>query len=136
MKWRDGHCSRCLLNTEIFLRRSIGSNGAQAVFEVCLLKGEPHRLTKGGQNIPHADVFRRGLRLEDIPILRNDAVVGCSVSGCVEVGFEYHHWAPRSIWREEADLWPTSPLCDIHHKEWHRRTGLALGGPCQPMVRP
>lgn len=40
---------------------------------------------------------------------------------------ENHHWAPISIFLDAWD-WPMSLLCPDCHREWHVRTGVALGG--------
>lgn len=41
---------------------------------------------------------------------------------CDELGFlEEHHWAPREIFGEEADLFPTDLLCQKCHAHWHAK---------------
>jgi hypothetical protein len=45
----------------------------------------------------------------------------CSVRGCPQPGQEWHHFAPRNTFGEEAELWPVMPLCVGHHREWHTR---------------
>jgi hypothetical protein len=60
--------------------------------------------------LPIAD--RRPLREDD------DAWPSCVV--CEQPGFEFHHWAPRSLFPD----WPEhigAPLCKPHHDEWHER---------------
>ena len=32
---------------------------------------------------------------------------------------ENHHWAPRYLFGDACDEWPTSQLCRACHKEWH-----------------
>lgn len=34
-------------------------------------------------------------------------------------GVELHHWAPRHLFDDECDLWPTSWLCPRCHQRWH-----------------
>lgn len=45
----------------------------------------------------------------------------CSVRGCTSDGREWHHFAPRNTFTDDADDWPVLPLCRPHHVEWHRR---------------
>ena len=33
---------------------------------------------------------------------------------------EVHHLAPRNVFRDEADLWPTVEVCRECHERWHR----------------
>lgn len=43
-------------------------------------------------------------------------------AACGRVGArEVHHWAPRHLFGDEADRWPTADLCRTCHAEWHRR---------------
>lgn len=41
----------------------------------------------------------------------------CAICGKKET--EYHHFAPRHLFGDDADNWPTAWLCKDHHKEWH-----------------
>lgn len=45
----------------------------------------------------------------------------CSYSGCDTPETEYHHFAPRNTFSDDADNWPVLPLCVKHHREWHNR---------------
>lgn len=38
---------------------------------------------------------------------------------CGADGAESHHWAPRHIFGDEADLWPVSFLCPTCYQRWH-----------------
>ena len=40
---------------------------------------------------------------------------------CGTKGAEEHHWAPRSIFGEDADKWPKSHLCPPCHALWHSK---------------
>lgn len=70
-----------------------------------------------------------GVTPDQLPIERDylDDADPCAVRGCRNPGAEYHHWAPQSIF-EDADMWPISPLCQQHHRNWHDLTGIAIGG--------
>ncbi len=46
----------------------------------------------------------------------------CSRNSCRNRDIEWHHIAPKEVFGwEEADEWPVVPLCQEHHREWHRR---------------
>jgi hypothetical protein len=34
-------------------------------------------------------------------------------------GSEYHHFAPRHLFGDDADMWPGAWLCKEHHDQWH-----------------
>lgn len=40
---------------------------------------------------------------------------------CGEHGTQIHHFAPREVFGDEADLWPTAYLCTGCHAAWHAR---------------
>lgn len=42
----------------------------------------------------------------------------CEVCGSIE-NLENHHWAPRHLFGDSADLYPISLLCKKCHLEWH-----------------
>lgn len=41
----------------------------------------------------------------------------CGTKGTTEV----HHWAPRHLFGDDADRWPTGNLCRPCHVNWHQR---------------
>jgi hypothetical protein len=48
----------------------------------------------------------------------------CQVKGCGRTDISFHHFAPRNVFKEEADLYPVLPLCQDHHtgpNGWHAR---------------
>ena len=61
--------------------------------------------------------------LEKLPIFENLAkdAPKCDVKGCINIGVEYHHYAPRHLF-DNADDWLTGWLCKQHHAEWHKKT--------------
>jgi uncharacterized protein YlaI len=41
-------------------------------------------------------------------------------AACGTIGFlELHHWAPRHLFGNDSDNWPTSYLCPDCHQRWH-----------------
>lgn len=45
----------------------------------------------------------------------------CSHSRCNSPGMDLHHFAPYNTFGQDADNWPVMPLCQEHHREWHKR---------------
>jgi hypothetical protein len=58
-----------------------------------------------------------------LPIAENQTSTLCCEK-CGGQSAEIHHWAPRHIFKEDSETWPTSPLCVRCHREWHDRTGI------------
>ena len=44
----------------------------------------------------------------------------CSYSGCTNMPTEYHHFAPRNTFGDDADNWVCGYLCRPHHRQWHQ----------------
>ena len=42
----------------------------------------------------------------------------CAVCGSID-NLERHHWAPKHLFKDRADDYPTSLLCKLCHSEWH-----------------
>jgi hypothetical protein len=57
----------------------------------------------------------------------------CQVKGCGRTDIEMQHWMPQAILGEEANLWPITPLCVDHHRQWHALVwpGPNLGKPTE-----
>lgn len=53
----------------------------------------------------------------------------CEVCGDTDVRLEHHHWAPKHLFGEYADIWPTSRLCDLCHRFWHKVVTPNMGKP-------
>lgn len=57
-----------------------------------------------------------------LPIFRDNRVdpdTPCDRCGVIEF-LQCHHWAPRALFGEDAETWPTSDLCQDCHCLWHR----------------
>src|SRR5699024_9139742 len=80
----------------------------------------PESLAESLIGQPYRRVIKRG---------PTKARIECEVSGCTTPGYEVHHWAPREVWSEDCEDWPTSRLCIPHHHAWHERMdGYRWGG--------
>jgi len=77
------------------------------------------RMLAGG-DLPGGRAYAPTLRLARD---RSSEAPRCERCGAAE-GTERHHWAPASVFAEDAGSWPMSYLCRACHQEWHRRTGL------------
>ena len=55
--------------------------------------------------------------VEEIPVGRDYRNGHCQ--RCGDIGVEDHHIAPRAIFGDSADEWPTVQLCVLCHREWH-----------------
>lgn len=53
---------------------------------------------------------------------------------CGAYGVEEQHWAPQAIFND-ADEWPTSPLCRTCHRTWHAAMRAAKGVSLPPEKR-
>lgn len=54
-----------------------------------------------------------------LPIVNDNRKDRCEVCGAL--GVQVHHWAPRHLFGNQADVWPTSKLCVDHHAYWHSK---------------
>lgn len=52
----------------------------------------------------------------------NVTPVPCAYTDCPNFATEVHHFAPKSLFPDDYDKWPTAPLCEEHHHViWHPR---------------
>lgn len=63
-----------------------------------------------------------------LPMIEDSVGENPACERCGDAASEWHHWAPQSVF-VDSNLWPGSWLCRTCHREWHERTGLALGRP-------
>ena len=112
------NCFRCG-GTRIEFRRTIMQNGQTSIGAYCL---QCNRLATKETCIPKRR-FSAG-QIADMVIehdySQHDNV--CCVKGCTRHDVEWHHFAPRGLFNQEADDWPGGWLCAKHHREWHERT--------------
>lgn len=59
-------------------------------------------------------------------IKQKSILIECEVCGKGEA--ERHHWAPRHLFGDKADRWPTSMLCRSCHQRWHNIVTPNMGG--------
>jgi len=54
-------------------------------------------------------------------ILREPETKTCERCSSQGYGYHTHHWAPRHLFGDDCDTWPTSILCPTCHAEWHSK---------------
>lgn len=91
---------------------AIFADGSKHLYAGCRLCG--HNISRRMSPVLGRD--RDGLPIGEDRRLRNPP---CAV--CGSMGTQLHHFAPRHIFGDEADLWPTAYLCPDCHAEWHQR---------------
>jgi hypothetical protein len=76
-------------------------------------------VTGPGKWIPRAYFENKGYDVTQFPVIddRTSSRPPCRVCGAR--GSELHHWAPRALFGDEADVWPTDFLCRRCHTRWH-----------------
>lgn len=92
------------------------ASGALQVFDWCTVC---ERIIHHAEKlwIPHTQAGD----IENLPILNDYRPQNPPCVVCGGSGTEEHHWAPRNIFGEDANMWPMSYLCRMHHTEWHDR---------------
>lgn len=91
--------------------RVIKANGSIQAFDLCCSCG-----------ILFAGIKLASVDVESIRLYRDDRTTVPPCVVCGVRGTENHHWAPRALFGEEADLWPTAWLCPGCHSRWHKLT--------------
>jgi hypothetical protein len=110
-------CKKCDRKVLAKLIRNIVNSGASQVFWLCPICNT--NAMGAGQWIDHKKIIASKLTtIENIPVANDYRIDKCVV--CGEVGTEYHHFAPKHLFHDEADKWPTAYLCKKHHDQWHR----------------
>jgi hypothetical protein len=108
------NCKRC--GSEYINKyRQIARNGAVTIILRCANCGEnptPATPFHGKAAFPEYETF---------PVLNDYREFGepCAVRGCDDIETEYHHFAPRHLFGNDAEDYPGAYLCRRHHKEWH-----------------
>lgn len=108
-------CVRC--DVEGVIYRQINKSGSKVVVERC---PNCRSNTRPGA----AFLSKKGYDWDALPLFEDytDVSFPCCVEGCERKDTQLHHFAPRHLFGEDADLWPTGYLCTDHHSEWHQKT--------------
>lgn len=115
----DAQADAFCTHTKTGYGRLISTDGHVHVVRCCL--GCMQRV-HSMESVKKDQVREEGHVIEELPIIQDFRGVGeeCEVRGCTSTNTQLHHWAPRRIFGDEADDWPTSWLCvERHHPLWH-----------------
>lgn len=112
------NCKKC--DGACHLARGKAANGSTQVFWWC---ARCNYYGTGKDHFIGLEYVRRVLRVnpDDLPLVERFSDVPkhvCEYYGCISTDTEYHHWAPRHLF-DDADNWPGSWLCRVHHPAWH-----------------
>lgn len=113
------YCKKC--GTSCLLAQDRAANGSVQIFWWCVNcwnYADPlHAFIRHDEvvSVLKVDITSIGV-IERYP---QQARPICEV--CGQPGAEEHHWAPKHIFRADAERWPKSYLCKQHHDEWHAR---------------
>ena len=89
----------------------IFANGSRHVYRGCADCGHAF---EPGQWLPNRPA-------DGLPVVLDERTSRPPCARCGAFGTELHHFAPRSIFgTDEAEMWPTSWLCQDCHDYWHR----------------
>jgi hypothetical protein len=128
----DRWCDACRRDTSQFIGHRVAQNGSVQCCWWCR-KCESYAVDDHGSVwIPHSTVralgaepclvpsIERRTRQQPFPFAPPAASVKCRRCG-VPGAVEEHHWAPRWVFGDDADNWPTDMLCPVCHREWHAK---------------
>lgn len=116
-------CSHCGAKGKAVIARKTSANNVHIVRAWCL---SCHR--EGGRNLKYDLLEGRGIILALLPEYDAAEQHVCSVEGCFRTDTELHHWLPRHINSELAEMYPQSYLCrSEHHPLWHRLVTPQMG---------
>jgi len=116
-------------HADALLMRVRSGNGAERLTMWC--RDCQHHVAdeKGfaGKWIAKADPQIAHVPYDSIPFLEQDRFWRRCQGPCRQITeCEYHHFAPRKYFADEADNWPTGWLCDSCHDRWHALVTPAL----------
>lgn len=109
------NCIYCKNTVLAQLVRNVTASGVSQVYWLC--PQCDNNAAGPGQWIKH-ELVKTVIDPDTLPVIKNYSGSHlCEV--CHSPFAEWHHWAPRHLFGEEADLWPTAFLCHKCHMRWH-----------------
>ncbi len=111
------NCEHCKRKMQVRLVRNITTSGSSQVYWYCTFGKHP--IARNGSSwIKHEIIREAGFDPDDLPVIENySGTELCAVCGSPFA--ERHHFAPRHLFGDEAEQWPTAYLCKKHHDRWH-----------------
>jgi len=115
-------CGYCGAKGKAVIARKTSANNVHIVRAWCL---SCHR--EGGKNFKHALLEDRGIVIGLLPEYDRAESHVCAVDGCYRTDTELHHFLPRHINAELAEMYPQAYLCrSEHHPLWHKLVTPAM----------
>lgn len=120
---REGFCKQCKASTRAKLHLRILCSGAEVFSWVCSTC-EAFAPFGGDIFIDSDKVFEKltKTQIQELPVMMIPSYGRCA--RCGNRGTEEHHWAPKEIFGDKADSWPTDRLCLPCHIEWHEKMNI------------
>ena len=117
-------CDECVYSNEHLVKLDIGT-GTPMYKPVCQVCG------RRGNAIAHDKVARLGVDIAALPVIYNrncrcargciECKPTCEWPGCgTHEMTEKHHFFPRAIYGDFAEMGPTAYYCQWHHSGWHK----------------
>lgn len=117
---KTGLCRRCGDISQAQLHTKFSANGASCFVWVCDVC-KTHAPFDVNAPFIKKEVVAKHVspeKIEALPVLMPEMSERCVVFH--ERTQEWHHWAPRALFKEESDAWPKDRLCKVCHDKWHR----------------
>lgn len=115
-------CPRCGAKGKAVIARKISASNVSIVRGWCL---SCHQ--EGVKDFKHSFLKERGIIIDLLPAYGEADNHVCAVEGCYRTDTELHHFLPRHINRELAEMYPQAYLCrSEHHPLWHRLVTPAM----------
>jgi hypothetical protein len=109
-------CGHCGAKGKAVIARKTSASNVYIVRAWCL---SCHR--EGGKDFKHNLLEGRGIVLGLLPEYDKADSHVCAVEGCYRTDTELHHFLPRHINPDLAEMYPQAYLCrSEHHPLWHR----------------
>ena len=115
-----GFCQFCKKTQMASLHLKINNSRSESFCWVCEVCGRQNPFN--GPPWIDSDLIYGHLakdQINNLPLLITPAHLRCAK--CGQRGAEEHHWAPKAIFGDDADKWPTDYLCVKCHNEWHEK---------------
>jgi len=115
-------CPHCGAKGKAVIARKISSSDVSVVRVWCL---SCHQ--EGLRNFKHSFLKERGIVIDLLPVYGTAENHVCAVEGCYRTDTELHHFLPRHINPDLAEMYPQAYLCrSEHHPLWHKLVTPAM----------
>lgn len=111
-------CKKCDRTTRVKLVRTITTSGISQVYWQCPACND--NASGGAVYIKHEILRKYKVEIDDLPVVNDYRSLENACVVCGALGAERHHWAPRYLFGDKAEEYPTAYLCNYHHMLWHK----------------